>query len=101
MSTSSLGSLAGCWARVAEEAGFPVEYDGVASAEAYRANEDIQELIRAHVETTKDMRLFSLLHLLGQASLRIEQVLWPEDYARLTREIEDALRKADTASDRS
>lgn len=38
MSTSSLDELANCWARIAEETAFPVEYDGVASAEAYRAN---------------------------------------------------------------
>jgi hypothetical protein len=36
------------------------------------------------------MRLFSLLHLLGQASLRMEQALWPEDYERMTREVEEA-----------
>lgn len=28
---------------------------------------------------------------LGQASLRIEQVQWPEEYERMTREIEEAL----------
>ena len=41
------------------------------------------------------MRLFGLLHLLGQASLRMEQALWPEDYERMTREVEEALREAD------
>jgi hypothetical protein len=41
------------------------------------------------------MRLFSLLHLLGQASLRMEQALWPEDYERMTREVEEALRQTD------
>lgn len=44
--------------------------------------------------STNDMRLFGLLHLLGQASLRMEQVLWPEDYERMTREVEEALREA-------
>ena len=37
------------------------------------------------------MRLFGLLHLLGQASLRMEQTLWPEDYERMTREVERAV----------
>ena len=41
------------------------------------------------------MRLFGLLHLLGQASLRMEQTLWPEDFERMTREVEEALREAD------
>jgi hypothetical protein len=44
------------------------------------------------------MRLFGLLHLLGQASLRMEQVLWPEDYERMTREVEEALREAGNPS---
>ncbi|HDD9743284.1 TPA: hypothetical protein PBR01_004478, partial [Escherichia coli] len=35
--------------------------------------------IRERIVATNDMRLFSLLHLLGQASLRMEQALWPED----------------------
>ena len=42
------------------------------------------------------MRLFSLLHLLGQASLRMEQALWPEDYERMTREVEEACGKPPT-----
>lgn len=50
-----------------------------ASPEAYQASEAIQERIREHIVATNDMRLFGLLHLLGQASLRMEQVLWPED----------------------
>ena len=38
---------------------------------------------------------------LGQASLRMEQTLWPEDYERMTREIEAALREADDPNARS
>ena len=41
------------------------------------------------------MRLFGLLHLLGQASLGMEKTLWPEDYERITRDVEEALREAD------
>ncbi len=40
------------------------------------------------------MCLFGLLHLLGQASLRMEQIFWPEEYKRITRKVEDALREA-------
>jgi hypothetical protein len=95
MSTSSIEALASAWARIAEEAGFPADYEGTASPEAHRASEAIQEWFRAHIVATNDMRLFGLLHLLGQASLRMEQALWPEDYERVTREIEEALREAD------
>lgn len=41
------------------------------------------------------MRLFGLLHLLGQASLRMEQALWPEDYERMTRKVKGVQREAE------
>lgn len=95
MNTSSIEALASAWARIAEEAGFPAGYEGTATPEAHRASEAIQKRIREHIVATNDMRLFSLLHLLGQASLRMEQALWPEEYERMTREVEEALREAD------
>lgn len=95
MTTSSIEALASAWARIAEEATLPSEYEGTASPEAHRASEAIQERIREHIVATNDMRLFGLLHLLGQASLRMEQTLWPEDFERITREVEKALREAD------
>jgi hypothetical protein len=61
---------------------------------AYWASEAIQEQIREHIVATGDRCLFSLLHLLGQVSLRMEQALWPEDYERTRREIEAALHEA-------
>ena len=94
MSTSSIEALASAWARIAEEAKFPTDYEGTATPEAHRASEAIQERIREHIVATNDVRLFGLLHLLGQASLRMEQTLWPEDYERMTREVEEALREA-------
>ena len=94
MSTSSIEALASAWARIAEEAEFPADYEGTATPETHRASETIQERIREHIVATNDMRLFCLLHLLGQASLRLEQVLWPEDYERMTREVQEALREA-------
>lgn len=60
----------------------------------HQASEAIQEQIREHIVASNDMRLFGLLHLIGQASLRMEQVLWPEDYERMTREVQEALREA-------
>ncbi|MBV6271207.1 hypothetical protein KUU49_34750, partial [Pseudomonas aeruginosa] len=41
------------------------------------------------------MRLFGLLHLLGQASLRMEQALWSEDYERMTRKVKGVQREAE------
>lgn len=79
----------------------PADYEGTATPEAHRACEVIQERIREHVVATNDMRLFGLLHLLGQASLRMEQVQWPEEYERMTREIEEALREADDPNAKS
>ncbi|GAA5787253.1 hypothetical protein [Chitiniphilus shinanonensis] len=95
MSASSIEALASAWARIAEEAQFPAEYEGTATPAAHQASEAIQERIREHIVATNDMRLFGLLHLLGQASLRMEQTLWPEEYERMTREIQEALHEAD------
>lgn len=101
MRTLSIEALASAWARIAEEAGFPADYEGTATPEAHQVSEAIQERIREHIVATNDMRLFGLVHLLGQASLRMEQVLWPKEYERMTREIEEALRKADDPNARS
>jgi hypothetical protein len=101
MSTSHIEALASAWARIVEETKFPTDYEGTASPEAHRASEAIQEWIRGHIVATNDMRLFGLLHLLGQASLRMEQALWPEDCERMTREVEEALRGADDPNARS
>lgn len=95
MSNLHMEALASAWSSIVEEVEFPVDYDGRASGEVYRASEALQERIRQHIVSTNDMRLFSLLHLLGQASLRMEQALWPEDYERMTLEIEEALREID------
>ena len=96
MSTSSIEALANVWARIAEEATLPTGYEGTATPETHRACEAILARIRDHiVATTNFMRLFGLLHLLGQASPRMEQTLWPEDFERMTREVEEALREVD------
>lgn len=93
MSTSTIEALASAWARIAEEAEFPADYEGTATPQAHRASEAIQEQIRERIVATNDMRLFSLL--------RMEQALWPEDYERMTREVEEALRQATDANARS
>lgn len=101
MSMANIEALASAWARIAEEAALPSDYEGTASPEAHRACEAIQERIRERIVATNDMRLFGLLHLLGQASLRMEQTLWPENFERITREIEKGLQEADDPSAKS
>lgn len=95
MSASSIEALASAWVRIAEEVMLPPDYEGTATPAAHRGSEAIQARIRDHIVATNDMRLFGLLHLLGQASLSMERTLWPEDFARMTREIEETLREAD------
>ncbi len=89
---TNIETLSDAWARLAEEVKLPTDYEGTASPEAFRANEAIQERIREHIIATNDMQLFGLLHLLGQASLRMEQVLWPEEYERIAREVKERSR---------
>ncbi|MHA6575445.1 hypothetical protein [Pseudomonas yamanorum] len=101
MNASSIEALASAWVWIAEEVPFPADYEGTASPEAHPASEAIQARIRDHIVATNDMRLFGLLHLLGQASLRMEQTLWPEDVERMTREVEQALRDADDPNAKS
>lgn len=95
MSASSIEVLASAWVRLAEEATLPSDFEGTTSPEAHRACEAIQARIRDHIVATNDMRLFGLLHLLGQASLRMEQTLWPEDFERMSRKVEQAVCEAD------
>lgn len=97
MSATSIEALSSAWAQIAEEIEFPANYEGTATPAAHQASEAIQERIREHIVATNDMRLFGLLqlHLLGQASLRMEQTLWPEEYEQMARAIQEALHEAD------
>jgi hypothetical protein len=47
------------------------------------------------------MGLFDLPHLLCQLALRMQQMLWPEDFVRMTCEVEEALREADDPNAKS
>ncbi|MGS6254669.1 hypothetical protein ACVGWL_00290, partial [Enterobacter asburiae] len=64
MSTSTIEALASGWARFAEEAEFPPDYQGTGTPQPHRASEAIHEQIRERIVATNDMRLFTLLHLL-------------------------------------
>ncbi len=88
---TSIESLAAAWHRVVGAADFPADFDGRPTPEAHRATEALEQLLREHLVTTKDRRLFALMHLLGLAALRMEQVIWPENYERLCSEIEKAV----------
>lgn len=94
MSTASIEALTSAWEQITKEVEFPANYEGTATPAAHQASEAIQERIREHIVATNDMRLFGLLHLLGQASLRMEQTLWPEEYERMTCEVQKALHEA-------
>lgn len=87
--------LASAWAMVAADMSFPLDFEGTATPEAHQASEAIQNTIREHIIATKDMRLFSLLHLLGQASTRMEQTLWPEEFERIAKKVREGLQAAD------
>lgn len=84
MSMQNITWLPRVWERAAEEATSSSDYGG----KVHRAYEAIQARICGHIPTD-DMRLFGLLHLLGQALLRMEQTLWLEDFERITRDAVD------------
>lgn len=54
MSTSTIEALASAWARIAEEAEFPADYEGTATPQAHRASEAIQEQIRERIVATNE-----------------------------------------------
>ena len=91
----SMETLAVAWAQIMSDVGFPQDFDGAPTPEAYRAAWLVEDQIRNSIISGGDMRLFSLMHLLGQASLRMEQELWPKEYDQLKREIEVAVLEAD------
>ena len=95
MSASVIEVLASAWARIAEGAGFPTEYEGTPTPDAHSASGAIEQRIREHIIATNDMRL------LGQASLSMERVLWLVDYERITRQIEKSLQEADNPNAKS
>lgn len=93
---SGVEELAKAWGRFMAEVEFPQDFDDTATPEAHHVNEIVQARIRGHIVATNDIRLFSLLHLLGHASLRMEQVLWPEEYERILRDVEEAVKDVDS-----
>jgi hypothetical protein len=94
-STFDFDALSLAWQDFAKAAGIPAEYCGDSTEVAHTGAERAQALLRQHIGETGDYRLFSLLHLLGNASVRMEQVIDPDGYAETTAHIEAALAKAE------
>ena len=88
--------LTRAWLSFASATGIPLDYCGSATAAAHEGAERAQALLRDHIVANNDYRLFALLHLLGNASVRMEQVLDPEGYAEAAARIEAALEEART-----
>lgn len=95
MDKSNIEALSGAWAQAMAAVDFPQGYDGEPTPEAHRAACAIEEKIREHIVSSGDMRLFSLMHLLGQASLRMEQELYPEYDKWFCEQVEEGLKEAD------
>ena len=92
MSTSTIEALASAWARIAEEAEFPADYEGTATPQAHRASEAIQEQIRERIVATNDMRLFSrTLFYQGLAQLAMG---FAEEDASILAELLDSVEVA-------
>lgn len=53
------------------------------------------------VISVNDMDLFDLPHLLCQLLPRMEHTVWPENFVRMTCEVEEALREADDPNTKS
>lgn len=85
---SGISTLADAWNQVEQAARFPADFDGTATPAAYQATQALKTMMREYAVSTNDRRLSALMHLLGQAALRMKQVLWPENGERLRREIE-------------
>ena len=93
--TENIERLSVAWAQVMSDVGFPQDFDGTPTQVSFHAAWLVEEKIRNHIVSSGDKKLFSLMHLLGQASLRMEQYLWPDEYEQIKREIEIAVIEAD------
>ncbi len=93
-------ALTAAWEAFAQAAGIPLNYCGDSTAAAHDGAEQAQAMLRAHIVATNDYRLFALLHLLGNASLRMEQVLDPVGYAEAEARAEAALAEAELTAER-
>lgn len=92
-------SLTAAWGAFALAAGIPLSYCGDSTAVAHEGAERAQAMLRSHIGATNDYKLFALLHVLGNASLRMEQVLDPVGYAETEALVEAALADAELTAE--
>jgi hypothetical protein len=92
---ANIEMLSVAWAQIMSDVKFPQDFDGTPTQATYHVAGLVEERIRDHIFSSGDRRLFSLMHLLGHASLRMEQYLWPDEYEQISREIELAVREVD------
>jgi hypothetical protein len=93
--TPDFTALAEAWTRFAAVAGIPADYHGDSTPAAHEGVEVAQHHLRQHILSTNDYRLFPLLHILGNAAVRMEQVLDPQGYAESVARVSAALAKAE------
>ncbi|WP_051672722.1 hypothetical protein [Caballeronia glathei] len=87
-----MARLSVAWEAIAHACDLPSDFDGEPSETAYRAVKELQARLRDHILANNDTRLQSLLHLLGAASLHMEQALCPEGCAHLQCELEQGMQ---------
>lgn len=86
-----LSELASAWSELMLSVDISENDDGERMQDVHRANEAVLHGIQEYIIETKDMRLMSLLQLLGYANYFMEQKLWPEYAASIEKEVQEAL----------
>lgn len=71
--------LVSAWHRIAGGMGFPAEFDGDATTDAYRATVALESVLREHLAMTNDTRLLALIYFLELAVRGMERALWPRE----------------------
>lgn len=96
MSASSIEALASAWARVAEEATLPHPTTKAQPCQKHiwRPKRSRRGFVTISSPPMTCACLASGI-CLAKHALRMEQTLWPEDFERMTREVEQVLREAD------
>lgn len=90
-----LAALADAWTEFCIVHAIPRSYDGEPTEAALEAIERAQDALRDYTASTESNALLSLLHLLGNASVRMEEVIDPIGFDRARTEIESSLAQAD------
>jgi hypothetical protein len=92
-------ALTAAWGAFAFAAGIPLSYCGDSTAAAHEGTERAPAMLHSRIVATNDYKLFALLHVLGNASLRMEQVLDPVCYAETEAMVDAALADAELTAE--